>query len=703
MNSTALIDFLAAVVASGLICGSLFGDRRSLAHKVFLAGMLLLALESLFTALAADANLPRQIIRWQNWGFTATAFLPGTWLLFSLTYGRGNYSEFVAKWRIGLALMFVAPLVLAAFFRGSLVFEVRSISGQDWVCSLGWGGIALNLFLLLGAVLVLMNLERTYRAAVGMMRWRMKYLILGIGVLFAARAYTSSQCLLFRSANPSLQAVNAGALVVACVLMFRWLVRAGRFEVSVYPSHSVLHHSLTVLIAGVYLLVVGVFAKIVTLFGGDGAFTLKAFGVLVLLVGLSIILLSDRVRLHTKRFVSRHFQRPLYNYRTVWGSFAAATASCVRQTELCQAVVKLLTEIFQLLSATIWIVEEKDEKFTFGASSSLSESRSAVLKLAPAEAAEVIRALRTRRDPVDIDAVNESWTQALRRCHPAEFRTGGHRVCVPVVARDQLLGIMLLGDRVGGIPFSTQDFDLLRCVGDQVAASLLNIELSRRLLEAKELEAFQTMSAFFVHDLKNTASTLSLMLQNLPAHYNDPAFREDALRGLGKAAQHIDDLIKRLTLLRQEMAIRPAEVDLNELVAKVLATLERSPRARIVQELRPLPKQAIDSEQLEKVIVNLLLNAHEALNGEGEIRVATQEHKDWTVVSVSDNGCGMPPDFVQRSLFRPFQTTKKHGIGIGMFQSKMIVEAHHGRIEVESEVGKGTTFRVLLPVKHTVT
>jgi signal transduction histidine kinase len=193
------------------------------------------------------------------------------------------------------------------------------------------------------------------------------------------------------------------------------------------------------------------------------------------------------------------------------------------------------------------------------------------------------------------------------------------------------------------------------------------------------------------------------MLQNLPAHYNDPAFREDALRGLGKAAQHIDDLIKRLTLLRQEMAIRPAEVDLNELVAKVLATLERSPRARIVQELRPLPKQAIDSEQLEKVIVNLLLNAHEALNGEGEIRVATQEHKDWTVVSVSDNGCGMPPDFVQRSLFRPFQTTKKHGIGIGMFQSKMIVEAHHGRIEVESEVGKGTTFRVLLPVKHTVT
>ncbi len=696
----ALIGFLAAVIACGVICGSLFGDRRSLAHKVFLFGMFLLALESLFAALAADANTRQQVTRWQNRGFVVMSFLPATWLLFSLTYARGNYSEFIARWRLGLALIFVAPVALAVFFRNSLLGEAHSLAAQSW--PLGWSGIALNLLLLIGVVLILMNLERTYRAAVGMMRWRMKYLILGIGVLFAVRAYTSSQCLLFRASNSSLQAVNSGALLVACMLMFRWLMRAGRFEVSVYPSHSVLHHSLTVLLAGVYLLIVGVFAKIVTFFGGDAAFTLKAFGVLVLLVGLSIILLSDRVRLHTKRFVSRHFQRPLYNYRTVWGSFASATASCVQQTELCQAVVKLLTEIFQLLSATIWIVDEKDEKLAFGASSSLSESRSAVVKLSPVEAAEVIRVLRDRRDPVDIDAVNQSWTQALRKCHPAEFRTGGHRVCVPVVARDQLLGVMLLGDRVGGIPFSTQDFDLLKCVGDQVAASLLSIELSRRLLEAKELEAFQTMSAFFVHDLKNTASTLSLMLQNFPAHYNDPAFREDALRGIGKAVQHIDDLIKRLTLLRQEMAIKPAESDLNELVARVLASLEHAPRARIVQELRPLPKQPIDSEQLEKVIVNLLLNAHEALNGEGEIRVSTQEHRDWTILSVSDNGCGMPADFIQRSLFRPFQTTKKHGIGIGMFQSKMIVVAHQGRIEVESEVGKGTTFRVLLPVKHTV-
>jgi signal transduction histidine kinase len=69
------------------------------------------------------------------------------------------------------------------------------------------------------------------------------------------------------------------------------------------------------------------------------------------------------------------------------------------------------------------------------------------------------------------------------------------------------------------------------------------------------------------------------------------------------------------------------------------------------------------------------------------------------VVTVADDGCGMDGEFISRSLFRPFQTTKKNGFGIGMFQSRMIVEAHGGRIDVESQLGKGTTFRVFLPLK----
>jgi len=207
------------------------------------------------------------------------------------------------------------------------------------------------------------------------------------------------------------------------------------------------------------------------------------------------------------------------------------------------------------------------------------------------------------------------------------------------------------------------------------------------------------MSAFFVHDLKNTASTLNLMLQNLPTHFSDPSFREDALRAVGKTVAHINNLIGRLGLLRQGVTIKRTEVDLNEHLLKFLADWEKAAGINVSKDLQPLPRAALDQDQILKVATNLLLNAKEAMPANDEIRIATRQTNGWIVLSVSDTGCGMTPEFMNHSLFRPFQTTKTNGTGIGMFQSRMIVEAHGGRIEVESQQDKGTTFHVYLPAQ----
>jgi signal transduction histidine kinase len=140
------------------------------------------------------------------------------------------------------------------------------------------------------------------------------------------------------------------------------------------------------------------------------------------------------------------------------------------------------------------------------------------------------------------------------------------------------------------------------------------------------------------------------------------------------------------------------ECDLNELITEALQNQSPVAGLELVPKLLPLPKVCIDPLQIQKVITNLMLNAREALGQAGQIRVETTQRNGWVVLAVVDNGCGMSPEFIQERLFRPFQTTKKKGIGIGMFHCKMIVEAHRGRIEVESESGKGTAFRVLLPI-----
>ncbi len=510
-------------------------NHRTVADWMFAAGMLLLAAENVFIGQTNAAKAVEEVIYWENWRILGLSLVPGTWLLFSLSYARGNAVEFVARWRLPLVGAFLAPVLIALLFRDQLIeAAIDSSSTSPWALRLGWSGFALNFGLLIASVLVLMNFERTFRAAVGTMRWRIKFMLMGAGVIFIVRLYTSSQSLLFRGIDPSFQIMNSAAALLGSLLMLRSLFRSGRFKLDVYPSQFVIQGSVTVLLAGIYLMFIGVFSKIVGYFGGDNTFALKSFIGLVSLVLLTVVLQSDRVRQTLRRFVSRNFQRPLYDYRTMWQKFNEGTASRVERADLCRSFVKLVADMFEALSVTIWLIDDKGESLILGASTSLSEAQIRAIGPRPQDAGEVIRHFQMHHEPADIEASRSPWAVTLRQWNPGEFTNGGHRVCIPLIARGEMLGLITLADRVNGAEYSVQDFDMLKCVGEHIAASLLNVQLSQKLLQTKELEAFQTMAAFFVHDLKNAASTLNLMLQNLPVHFNDPAFREDALRGISK-------------------------------------------------------------------------------------------------------------------------------------------------------------------------
>lgn len=668
---------------------------RGVAQWALAAGLLVLAAEAVFTGLTFASTDAARTLTYQTWALFAMAAIPGPWIFFSLTYSRGNWRQFAHRWRFLIFGAFAVPLALVAFFGENCVLGLKSTElAEDWFLQLAWPGSAVVLTVLLSSVLVLVNLERTFRASVGTLRWRIKYMVLGLGLLFGVQVYTTSQMLLFSGDMPSLALIKAVALLFACGLMALGAWRAGIGQVDVYPSQTLLQHSVTFAIAGAYLLVVGVLAKVIASVAGPQAFVLNAAVILAALVGLAVLVLSERFRERVKRFVSRHFKRPHYDYRQVWSTFTARIASLVDAGQVCRASADWLSENFRVLSVSLWLVDEGKNQLALGASTNISEN-------APhGDAASLILAMRTQAAPFNVDTTREPWVEALKQLHPAAFRAGGERICAPIAAGGELLGFIILGDRVNGVPFTVEEIDLLKCVADQLAGTLLNIRLSQRLLAAREMEAFQTMSAFFVHDLKNTASTLSLMLKNLPAHFDDPDFRKDALRGLGKSVERINELIGRLTLLRQEMHLTPKEVDLNELVASAVNAINGVPNISVQRALAPaLPKLRVDPDKIQKVVANLLANAMEAVGEKGEICVSTAANNAWAIVAVTDNGCGMSAEYIDRNLFRPFQTTKKKGIGVGLFLSKIVVQGHRGKIEVDSEPGKGTTFRLLLPIE----
>ena len=700
MNSNSLIALLAAA-AAGLLAGLVAimkrpPERRTTAHWAFALGLLLLAGESAVNALAAAATRPAAIVTWHAVRMLVESFLPGVWLYFSFCYARGNSGEFLSRWRTLVVAVLVIPPGLA-LFTGTSGLAPRWEDGA-LVLGLTWSGATLQLLFLLSTLLILMNVERTFRSSVGMMRWRIKFMILGLGVLFGARAYTASQALLFHAVPGRLLGANGIALGLACLLMLRAVLRAGNLEANVYPSHALLHRSLTGLLASVYLIVVGVSARTVVVNLQWDA-NLTAFVVLVLLVLLTLVLLSDRVRLQTRRFVSRHFQRPLYDYRSVWRSFTLATAASTEPAEFCRAGVRLVAEVFQTLSVTIWLLDEKRERLELAASTVLTAGPPGAAALSPAEMAEMLQGVREHPEPLSLAHSKEPWFRALRRCYPEALADGGGAVCVPMLVGGEAVGFLTLGERVGGLAYSAQDFELLACVGDQIAAGVQSTQLASRLLQAREFEAFQAMSSFFVHDLKNTVSTLNLMLLNLPVHFDDPEFRADALRGIARTVEHTNRLIERLGMLRQGLQIQAVETDLALVVQTALARWQPPAGVTLQLELPPVPKLSCDADQLGKVLINLLMNAVEAMDAHGEIRLTTGTEGPWAVLRVTDTGCGMTPEFVRDSLFRPFHSTKKHGLGIGMFQSKMIVEAHGGRLAVQTAPGAGATFQIRLPLR----
>lgn len=665
----------------------------------FAVGMLTLALRTAFSQLSLDSLSVSEAIFWQRLALVAKSFLPGFWLCFSLTYARGNSREFLIKWRLLLLTAFLLPVGIAVGFHGELVRLAQADSGQTWI-ALGQPARLLNAVVLVAMVLVLSNLESTFRAAVGTMRWRAKFLILGLAIIFGARIYTGSQTLLFSAQEIYLAQVETIALIIGCSLMAVGYLRRGFAEIDIYPSQAVLQGSITMLIAGGYLFVVGVLAQFVAAVGGVRHFQAQAFLVLLGLAGLAMLLLSDRVRQERRRFVSRHFRRPQHDFRKVWTQFTERISSTSDESSLCGAAAKLFCETFDVLSVTIWLVNDGGH-LVIGASTSQSRRDGGESQALTKDDGMGIESLRKHSIPFDLEAMPEPWAKILKQSNPSEFIDGGSRIAVPLLSGDHWLGVTIVADRVGGLPYTAEEFDLLKCIGDQLAASFLNLRLAEENLRAKELEAFQTLSAFFVHDLKNAASGLNLTLENLPRHFEDPAFRADALRGIAGTVERINSLITRLSLLRGKFEIRPVELDLNQLIEETLASFDGAMGVEVEARLAPLPRLMGDRDQLRSVINNLLLNARDAVNGAGRIVIATDQNENEAVLTVADNGCGMSEDFLRHSLFRPFCTTKDKGIGIGMFQAKVIVQAHQGTIRVESEPQKGATFRVVLPIPQT--
>lgn len=701
MTIFSLLPFAAPILSLILASVTLMPRKRSFARWCYFTGMALLAVASLCAGLTLRAAVPLEAASWLTTQLIAESFVSAAWLGFSLSYSRGDFRDSIARCKIPLAIVALLPIGLSLGFQQQLVkVTLADPTGDTFQLSLGPIGKTLNIILLVSQVWILMNLEQTFRSTVGTMRWRIKFVVLGLAVIFGARIYGRSQALLFSTYDVRWLEIESSALVIGCLLLVAAHVRTGFAEIDLYPSRALLRSSFTCFIVGGYLFIVGILANIVRRFGGGDSFQLTVFVILLGMAGVGVLLLSDRLRQRIRGFVGLHFARSQHDSVRIWTDLSLGFAKIRDQASLCAVCARLVAETFEVLSVTTWLLDEYKDQFVVSASTAPPPGEAITGNPPVAASSALVAGLRGKSSPFDLEREVEPWAEELRRLNPATFAKGDDRWCVPLRAGEQRLGVIVLADRVNGAVYTVEELQLLQCIADQVTSVLLNLRLANEVALSRELEAFRTMSAFFVHDLKNAAASLNLMLNNLPVHFDDPSFREDALRGIGNTARRIDKMIGRLTALRQRPDSQRIQADLNQLISESLNSIDDMPHVELTKDLQPLPGILADHDQIRSVVTNLVLNARDAVGPEGRICLRTEHLGRNVVLSVKDTGCGMSPAFVKDSLFRPFQSTKAKGLGIGMFQSRMIVEAHGGSIRVDSETGNGSTFWVSLPIKE---
>ncbi|MCC6609946.1 MAG: PEP-CTERM system histidine kinase PrsK [Burkholderiales bacterium] len=538
-------------------------------------------------------------------------------------------------------------------------------------------------------ILGLLVVEQLFRGTPRELRWNMKPLYLGLGGVFAFDLFLHADALLFGHLNAEVWAARGIVNALAIPFVAVAAARSRDWSLDMHVSRDVVFHSTALLISGVYLLGVAAAGYWVRYFGGTWGTTVQVAFLFAALLTLGALLSSGSMRARLRVFISKHFFSYRYNYREEWLKVTRLLSAAESEASLNERCVRALGDLVESTGGSLFL--KRQEGFAEAARWNTAE----VAAIEPATGS-LVRFLERTGWVVNLeehrgraqqyeDLVLPEWLDRIARAW----------LIVPLHAGEELIGFAVLAEPRTPVEVNWEVRDLLKTAARQAASYVGQVRAAEALLEAQKFDAFNRMSAFVVHDLKNLVAQLSLLLKNAERHQDKPEFRKDML----STVEHVVGRMNRL-LLQLRAGTTPVEAPR---AVSLTALAERIGRAKATQKPSvtveaPAPVLAFGHEdRLERVIGHLVQNALEATPSDGQVALRVHDEGEFAVIEVSDTGVGMSAEFVRERLFKPFQSTKQTGMGIGAYESAQYVGELGGRILVDSRPQAGTRVRVFLP------
>jgi putative PEP-CTERM system histidine kinase len=621
---------------------------------------------------------------WSVWTDTLEILRSAAWCVVLLLL-LGNSRDPASRWPFNLrapvfigAVCYVALLLVTVLLRTDLMLNLD-------------GGLLPNVTArVCQAVLGMLLVEQVYRNKTIQERWAIKFACLGIGAMYAYDFYMYSQAMLFHEMHPDTWAargiVNALAMPLIGTAVKRSVSRSNALQL----SRRVMFHSTALFGSAIYLLAMGFAGYYLRYFGGSwGGVMQVAFlcGALLLLTGT---LFSGTFRAWLKVFISKHFYSYGYDYREEWMRFTRTLSS--DSTHIGERAIEAVGALVESPGGVLWQRRDGDG----GNYQPVAGWQATSTATEPVDS-NFCRFLETTQWVIDLReyaALPEKYGDLALPAWLVAFPRGW--LVVPLIMHGKLFGFVVLQDARSTVALNWEIFDLLEIAGSQAASYLAQQDAANELMVARQFESFNRMSTFVVHDLKNLVAQLSLMNANAEKHRDNPEFQRDMLDTVTHSVDKMKMMLQRLS--RNDAPEQPLPLRIENVVRQAIALKSAFEPHPTLQVVNAGLLVLADGERLERVLGHLIQNAIEATPKSGKVTVIIRGAGAHVSITVADTGAGMSEEFIRERLFKPFESTKPAGMGIGVFESREYIHELGGALELISVPAQGSTFTVTLPL-----
>lgn len=589
----------------------------------------------------------------------------------------------------------VRPLLIALAFvklaQLGVMGLVQSYDAQEAALEISFQTIAmLHLLAVIGGLVLLHNL---YGGASGqarqVLRWPATALTLlwGFDLNYYAIAYLAQDF-------PLSLEILRGALAIPVAAMLTFGGAGTADAPRLRPSRTVAFQTMSLILIGGYLVTIVALAQWLS-FAGIVNSTLLQFAFLIgASLVASVLVLSQRLRGWLRVTIAKHLFQHRYDYRTEWLRFTRTIGqSGEGQASLEERVIRALADIVESPAGMLLIQAENGQTELAG----LWQWPTAEVPHNSLDAA-TIRAIESNNYVAELDVLRSGKVDKACPLVLPQWLLDDPRAwaLVPLLHFEKMIGAVILSRPAHARVLDWEDFDLLRVAGQQLASYLAEHAGQTALVEASRFDDFNRRIAFVMHDIKNLASQMSLLARNAESHAENPEFRADMLVTLRNSADKLNALLARLSRYGSVGGEAIGNVAADAVAQAIVAQLSRQHPVTLV-ECQPLAVAA-NQASLEQVLVHLVQNAIDASAPDSPVFMRVVQDGIHGEIEVLDSGAGMSPEFVRTRLFKPFDSTKAGGFGIGAYESRELVRAMGGRLEVESREGLGTRFVIRLPL-----